>query len=195
MKKYIVIIFFISTTLFGQFLKMGEVSGVFMSVGVGPKIPISTFAENQNIGVGFDFGLSYVDNKILPVFFFAKLGYQHFDGSQDLYKKSDYSSFSSNVITFNGGIRYYFPPIIDQFLIVMPVVDVSMIYSYWTKLHQFKLDSDRNDFTEDISKAGFQIGGGVSMFVLDVLAYYNYLPHNQFISLDIRLRIPMFVKY
>ena len=47
-------------------------------------------------------------------------------------------TISSNMISFNGGIRYYFPPVIDQFLIVMPVLDVSVMIAmvvFWVALY------------------------------------------------------------
>jgi hypothetical protein len=195
MKRILITFLLTSTISFSQILKLGEVNGVFMSVGIGPKFPIAQFSKEQNIGIGFDVGLSYVDNKILPVFFSFKAGFHHHPGSQDLYKTTDLASLSSNVIVMNFGIRYYFPPIIDQFLIVMPVLDGNFLFSYWEKAYQFKRDSNRNNYVEEIAKAGFQLGGGVSMFLLDVLAFYNYLPDNQFISIDFRIRIPIFVKY
>jgi len=194
-KKIFILIFLFTSATFSQALKLGEANGLFMSVGIGPRFPVGALASTHTYGIGFDFGFSYGDNKIIPVFFFAKIGYQNFQGSQDYYRKSDHSGISTDMIFINGGIRYYFPPVIKEFLIVMPVIDASVMFAYSETLHQYRLEFQKNSVYEDFPRLGFQIGGGVSMFILDVLAYYNYLQKNQFISLEIRARVPIFVNY
>jgi hypothetical protein len=183
------------STAFSQVLKLGEANGLFMSVAVGPRFPVGALASTHTYGIGFDFGFAYGDNKIIPVFFFAKIGYQNFQGSQDYYRKSDHSGISTDMIYLNGGIRYYFPPVIKQFLIVMPVIDAGVMFAYTETLHQYRLEFQKNSVYEDAPRFGFQIGGGVSMFILDILAHYNYLQKNQFISIEIRARVPIFVNY
>ncbi|NOX19089.1 MAG: hypothetical protein GXO87_12515 [Chlorobi bacterium] len=194
-KKIFILLFLLVNAAFSQMLKLGEAKGLFMSVATGPRFPVGALASTHTYGVGFDFGFSYGDNKIVPVFFYAKVGYQNFQGSQDYYRKSDHSGISTDMIYFNGGIRYYFPPVIKQFMIVMPVVDAGLMFAYSETLHQYRLEFQKNSVYEDEPKFGFQIGGGVSMFILDVLAYYNYLPKSQFISVEIRARVPIFVNY
>lgn len=178
-----------------QVFKLGEAKGMFMSLGVGPRFSLGDFAESRNIGVGGDVAISYTDNKFLPVFFYASIGFSHFPGRQDFYRKTDYSSFSSNVIILKGGVRYYFPTLIDQFLIVMPVVDVGVTLAYFENLYQYKISTGKPDLVEETGKPGFHIGGGFSMFILDVLAYYNYLHDSQYLSVDFRVRIPIYVNY
>ncbi len=73
MKKFLLLIFVISTQLFAQF-KFGEAKGLFFSVEVGPRFPIFNFADMQNTGVGVDAVFSYTDDQILPVFIYTTLG-------------------------------------------------------------------------------------------------------------------------
>lgn len=192
-KKLFLLFFFISSIGFAQF-RLGEAKGIFLSVGVGPRFPIFDMANSQNIGSGFNVNVSYTDNEFLPIFFYTTIGYNHFPGRQDLYKKTDYSSLSSNVISISPGIRYYYKPIFEQVIILMPVVDIGASYSLFEKWHQFKIGSGKNNFVEDINKFGFHVGAGASMFLLDFLIYYNYLPSEQYISVDLRVNLPIFVK-
>ncbi len=194
-KKIFITLILFAGVSFAQALKLGEANGLFMSVGIGPRFPVGALASTHTYGVGFDFGFSYGDNKIIPAFFFAKIGYQNFQGSQDYYRKSDHSGISTDMLFITGGLRYYFPPVIKQFLIVMPVIDFGVMFSYLETLHQYRLEFHKSSIYEDQVRFGFHIGGGVSMFILDVLAYYNYLQENQFISLEMRVRIPIFVSY
>lgn len=185
----------ITTALQAQVFKLGEAKGMFMSIGVGPRFSLGDFADSRNIGVGGDVAVSYTDNQFLPVFFYASVGFSHFPGRQEYYRKTDLSSISTNMLVFQGGLRYYFPTLIDQFLIVMPVVDVGVTLAYFENLHQYKISTGKPDLVEEIGKPGFHIGGGFSMFILDVLAYYNYLHDNQYLSVDFRVRIPIYVNY
>lgn len=183
------------SVLYSQILEFGEARGLFMAVGVGPKFPIGTLNNNSSIGIGFDVTLSYTDNVIIPVFLYTTIGYGHFPGNQDLYKKSDYSTFASNLILISSGIRYYFPPILENVALLMPIVDGGIEYAYFENLHQFKVDRNKQNFLENFGRFGFQIGAGFSMFILDVITYYNYLPSNQHLSFIIKANIPIFVKF
>ncbi len=191
--KLIFALMFFTSFTFGQ-LKFGEAKGLFMAVGVGPKFPIGDFESKNNVGVGFDVTFSYTDDLFLPVFLYTTIGYQHYPGKQELYKKSDYSSFSSNVIIVSPGVRYYFPPLFEEVVLLMPVLDAGLEFGYFENFHQFKIDKNRPSYVEQKGKFGFHVGAGFSMFILDVITSYNYLPNNQYISFAIRANIPIFVK-
>ncbi|MCF8242516.1 MAG: hypothetical protein K9J16_14155 [Melioribacteraceae bacterium] len=192
-KKILLILILVNPILFAQLINFGEARGLFMGVGVGPRIPVGDFSENQNIGIGTDITFSYTDNKLLPVFFYSKIEYQHYPGRQILYKNSDYASLSSNVIGIHAGVRYFFKPFLENIVLLMPVLEGGLSFTFWEKSHLFKSASGRKNYVEDVLKSGFHIGAGFSMFLLDAIAYYNYFPANQFISLTLRVRIPIFV--
>lgn len=194
MKKYFLIYFAFCSLLIAQMPEFGEAKGLFLSVGVGPKFPIGKFAETNNPGSGFDLDLSYTDNLFLPVFLNASVGYTHFPGSQDFYAKSDYSSFSSNAITAALGARYYFAPMMESIVLLMPVIDASLLYTNFNDYHQFKSGTGKSSFNNKYSKFGFQAGVGISMFMLDVMAHYNYLQGHNSVSFDLRVRLPIFIK-
>lgn len=194
MKKILLLVLLFNSLAFAQMVKFGEARGLFMAVGVGPRFPVGDFADNQNIGVGVNVTFSYTDNELLPVFFYTGIGYQHYPGRQDFYKKTDYASFSSNVLVLTPGVRYYFKPIINEGILLMPIIDAGIEFAYFEKFHQFKIDRGRQNFVEEVSKLGFHVGGGFSMFILDVVTYYNYLHNNHYISFDLRVNIPIFVK-
>ncbi len=194
MKKiFLLILFFVSLTS-AQF-KFGEAKGLFMAISVGPRFPIGDMSENQNIGVGTDVTLLYTDNLFIPIFLYSTIEYNHFPGRQNLYKASDYSSFSSNVLAISPGIRYYFKPILESVVLLMPIVDVGVNWALFEKLHQFKIESGKNNYVEEVTKFGFHVGAGFSMFILDVITYYNYFPKNTYISFNLRANIPIFVKF
>lgn len=193
-KKYIFILFLFPLIAHSQILELGQARGAFFSIGVGPRIPLGEFSLNQNLGMGINAGLSYTDNNFLPLFFFGKIGYQHYPGSQKFYKKSDYASFSSNVFLADGGVRFYMKPLIESVAILMPFIEGGFSIAVFEKWHDFKDGTGKADFTETTFKTGFNIGVGLSIFLMEVVGQYHYLHNNQFLSMDLKIRIPIFVK-
>lgn len=169
-----------------------EARGLFMSVSTGGRFPISDFSDNHTFGIGLDVTFSYTDNRVLPLFFYTKIGYAHFPGESEFYLNSSYSTIASNIVNVQPGVRFFYEPIIKNVVVLMPILEVGLSMTYFTTLNQFKPGTGLQNYYDENTKFGFHIGAGVSMFLIDVMAYYNYLPENQYISLDFRIRIPIF---
>ncbi len=196
MKKIIVIfIFLISGSVFAQQEPIMKARGFFIAIGVGPRIPLGSFASSSNAGPGLDVELSYTDDQYVPFFVFAKVGFDEYPGSQQYYQVTDYSNFSTNALPVNLGVRYYFPPLIENIVLFMPVVEFSFDYTFYQKLHQFKIGSGRSNYLEDASKLGFSTGVGISMFMMEIVASYNYFQTNQYLSADLKVRLPLYINF
>ncbi|MCL5027647.1 MAG: hypothetical protein M1480_01370 [Bacteroidetes bacterium] len=193
MRKTILIILFGFGLVFAQKAPIDKARGLFIAFGVGPRLPISYFSNSSDLGYGFNVELSYTDDEYLPVFIFGKIGFDQFPGSQEFYETTDLSNYSTNALPISLGARYYFPPLVENIVLFMPIVEVSFDYTYFQKLHQFKLASGKSNYLEDISKFGFSVGTGLSMFMLEVLASYTYFQTNQFLSVDLKVRLPLYI--
>ncbi len=190
-KNIVLLIVLMSNILFAQVSSSDDIKGLFLSIGVGPRFPIGEFSTQQTIGAGFDVSISYSHSSMFPVFYYGKIGYQNHPGDYDFYKISDHSSLSTNIVSFNGGVRYFFSPILEDVVLLMPFAEGGISYAYITKYHQYKIGSKKQDTLEDLSSLGFHIGGGLSFFLMDIMASYSYLRGNQYFSFDLRLRIPL----
>jgi hypothetical protein len=133
----------------------------------------------------------YTDNNFVPLFLFAKVGYEQYQLTRIL-QSTDYQ-FSTMNVPLNAGIRYYFSPLLESAFLLIPLAEVSVSFSYLKVLHQFKLSSGKSNFYDEKYKSGFTAGVGVSMFLMEILASYNYLENNQFISADLKIRLPLLV--
>ncbi|MDR3628368.1 MAG: hypothetical protein P4L45_16105 [Ignavibacteriaceae bacterium] len=193
MKKLIIILIIGFSAVFAQKVPIDKARGVFISVGVGPRLPVSSFASSTDIGYGFDVEIDYSDNEFFPVFLFGKIGFDQYPGAQSYYESTDYSNFSTNSLPISLGAKYYFPPLVENIVLFMPVVEFSANYEYMQKLHQFKPASGKSNNLEDISKLGFSAGAGFSMFMLEIMVSYNYLQNNQYISADLKVRLPLYI--
>jgi len=179
------------TITVGQSNSPADAKGLFLTMGVGPRFPLGEFATQQTIGAGFDAMLSYTDNNLAPVFFYLNIGYQNHPGDYEFYKISDHSSLSTNIVSFHAGARYYFSPMIENIILLMPILEGGITYAYVEKYHQYKIDTNKGDNLQSLSKLGFHLGGGLSFFLMDITATYNYLENNQYVSFNLRLTIPL----
>ena len=193
MKKYfllILLLVLISPSLKAQ---EGKAEGVFLAIGVGPRLPVGVFANSSDLGYGFNLELSYTNTDYIPLFLFAKVGYETYPGSQSFYKTTDYSNFSTNTLPVSAGLRYYFGPLLENIVLIIPITEVSVCYTYYQTLNQFKSSSLKSNFTATNSKLGFSVGGGFSMFIMEILATYNFNNSNQYVALDLKVRLPLYI--
>jgi hypothetical protein len=196
MKKYFLTLLFlllIPVSSWAQSPQEDKAEGVFLAIGVGPRLPIGDFANSSDLGYGFNFELSYTNTDYIPFFIFAKAGYETYPGSQSFYQQTDYSNFSTNALPISAGLRYYFKPLLENIVLIIPIIEASVDYTYYKTLNQFKPSSLKSNFTDNNSKLGFSIGGGFSMFMMEILAAYNYNTSNQFIALDLKVRLPLYI--
>ncbi len=197
MKKILLPVFILVFTLpiFAGGVPAEKARGLFIVFGVGPRLPVSSFSNQSALGYGFNIEIDYTDNEYIPVFLFTKLGFQQFPGSQTFYQSSDYSNYSINSFPLTIGARYFFPPLIEKVVLFMPVVELSAAYNFTQVLHQFKAQTGRSNFVENNSKLGVSGGVGISMFLLEVMATYNYFQSTQYVGIDLKVRIPLYIIY
>lgn len=196
MRKYLIALIIIFTTnSFAIIPPVSKATGIFLAFGVGPRLPLSSLANSTDLGYGFNIEVSYTDNEYLPFFIFAKVGYEQYPGSLSYYQETDYTNFSTVAFPLNIGARYYFSPLLEKTVLFIPLVEFSASFTYFKKLHEFKSDSHRTNFEEDLTKLGLTAGVGLSMFLMEIVAAYHYMENNQFISVDLKVRIPLFINY
>ncbi len=196
MKKFLLLIIILisAANFYAQGFDKSKARGLFLSMALGPRLPVSDFAEKYSYGLGINFELSYTDNEYLPLFLYLKAGFDHYAGSQNFYRTSDYSAISVNMIPVGLGAKLFLPPLVEDIIILIPTIELGGSFAFSEISNQFKLDSGKSSFIEDKSNFGFHAGIGVSMFLMEVMAYYNYLPQLQSLSADVKVRIPVFIK-
>ena len=194
-KYLLTAILFFSTITIAEKPPSSKATGFFVAFGVGPRMPIGDFSSTTDIGYGVNVEFSYTDTDFLPVFLFANVGYEQYPGSQNYLQETEYSNIHTNALPVNVGARYYFAPLLENIVLLMPIVQASATYTYYQTLNEFDENSGRNNFLYDESKFGFSAGAGVSMFMMELLATYNYMPSNQFISVDLKVRIPLYISF
>lgn len=192
--KYLLLVFvFINLSLFAEEPPASKAVGIFLTAGVGPRLPVGDFANTTDLGYGINVDVSYTDSDHLPFFIFARLGFEQYPGAQDYYLSSDYSNFSTMIIPASLGIRYYFSPLVESIVLLIPVIEASASVTYMQRLHEFKMGTGRNNFREEVFKFGASAGVGISMFIVEILANYNYFESNQYVSFNLNVRLPLFV--
>ena len=195
--KNIILIFLIilPSVLFAEKLPASKAQGVFIAVGVGPRLPVGSFSSSTDLGYGFNIELSYTDSDYLPFFVFGRIGLEQYPGSQEFYQETDYSNLSTRSIPIQVGIHYFLSPIFKDIVPLIPVLELAVSYSYIQKLHEFKIGSGRTNYKEEISAFGGSAGVGISMFLLEIMASYNYYKSNQYFAFNLNVRLPLFINF
>ena len=192
-KYFILFLILLPSVLVAEKPPASKAVGVFLAVGVGARLPASDFSNTTDLGYGLNVEASYTDSDYLPIFIFARIGYEQFPGSQDFYQQTDYSNYSTTIVPVSLGVRYYFSPMVESIILLMPIVEGSVSYSYFHVLNEFKADAGRTNFKEDLWKFGGNIGAGISMFMLEIMANYNYYESNQYFSFNLNVRLPLLI--
>jgi len=196
MKRSILIfLLLIPTVSFAEKLPASKAEGVFIAVGVGPRLPVGSFSSSTDLGYGLNLELSYTDSDYLPFFVFGRIGLEQYPGSQEFYQETDYSNLSTRSIPIQLGVRYYLSPLFDDIVPLIPVLELAASYSYIQKLHEFKIGSGRTNFKEEISAFGGSAGIGISMFLLEIMASYNYYKSNQYFAFNLNVRLPLLINF
>jgi len=170
-------------------------AGLFFGIGVGPRIPVGDFTNTNSVGYGFNLELSYTDNEYLPVFIFLNAGFEQYSSSLSYLKETEFSNYSINSVPISIGARYYFPPLIESIFLLMPIVQASANYNYSHTLIEYDDGIRTPSRYIDENKFGFSAGAGVSAFMMELITSYNYLPQKQFISVDLKVRIPLYINF
>jgi opacity protein-like surface antigen len=192
-KYFLFLIMIIHGSAFAGDPPASKAVGIFVAAGVGARLPIGDFSNSTDLGYGLNVEASYTDSDYLPFFVFARLGYEQFPGSQDFYQGTDYSNYSTTIIPASLGVRYYFGPLVESVVLLMPIVEGSVSYTYFQVLNEFKADVGRSNFREDLWKFGGTVGAGFSMFILEIMANYTYYELNQYLSFNLNVRLPLYV--
>ena len=192
-KYFILFLILLPSVLVAEKPPASKAVGVFLAVGVGARLPVSDFSNTTDLGYGLNVEASYTDSDYLPIFIFARIGYEQFPGSQDFYQQTDYSNYSTTIVPVSLGVRYYFSPMVESIILLMPIVEGCVSYSYFHVLNEFKADAGRTNFKEDLWKFGGNIGAGISMFMLEIMAHYNYYESNQYFSFNLNVRLPLLI--
>lgn len=195
MKKTLFISLLLMCSAFAGGFPAERARGIFLAFGVGPRMPVGYFSESTDLGYGLNIELDYTDNEYLPIFLFARIGFEQYPGSQNFYESTQYSNYSTTSIPVNAGARYYFAPMLENVVLFIPFVEASAAFNYYSKLHQFKTGSGKSNYNEEISKIGASAGAGISMFLMEIVVSYNYFPTNQFVSADLKVRLPLYISY
>jgi len=192
-KKTLFLLLLGCSLMFSQ--SLGDIPrGIFLSFGVGPRVPVFSFSEKSVVGIGGNIEISYTDIDILPVFLYGRIGFDQFYGSQEFYQTSDHTHYSENYVPITAGAKYFFSPISPNSLI-MPFAEVSASLVVYQEFHDFKASAGRNNYLIDGLSYGFSAGGGVSMFLMELLASFNVYHDHTFFSADLKVRIPLYVAF
>lgn len=195
MKKNILLFLVLAASVFASKPPAERAVGLFFAIGVGPRFPISNFSNSTDLGYGLNLELAYVNSDLMPLFIYAKAGFENFPGSQNFYQITQYSTYSIISIPLSVGGRYYFKPLMENVILFIPMVEASLNFNNYSVLHQFKGSANRANYNSTNSKLGISAGIGFSTFLIELLGSYNYYKSSEYLSIDLKVRLPLIIVY
>ncbi len=196
LRKFVLIgLLFLSLPAYGQIFnyKLGEARGLFLEMGVGPRLPIGDLSTNHSLASGFETILSYTDNRRIPFFIYGKAQFVNFPAEfKDVISRSVFE-LNTKVLSFQPGIRYFFPPISPQVILLMPFVEGGLNLGVMFNKYQYN-GTFKSQYYDTKFRFGFHGSVGVSVFLMDALISYDYYYGYQFLGFTLRVRIPIFIK-
>lgn len=183
-------IFIIITLCFCSIEVIGqEVSGVFVSPYVGIRLPIQEASKKYKTGFSFGGNLEY-GNSAIP--FIIRLGFNYTSFPQKGIYNQTYQS--SSITGVNLGFDYLITPLIASESIVAPFISADFNYNYIERQLIYYTYRFETDLKID-QKFGFTLGAGISLFLVDFVVKYNFLIYEPYLSLDYKLRLPIYVSF
>jgi hypothetical protein len=196
LRKYVLLtLLFLSLPAYGQLLnfKLGEARGLFLGMGVGPRIAVGDLSINHSMASGVEVILSYTDNRRIPFFVYSKAQFINFPSEFKDVLSGTVFELSSKVLSLQPGVRYFLPPISTQVVLLMPFVEGGMNLGVMLNKYQYN-GAFKSQYYDSSLHFGFHAGVGVSVFLMDALISYNYYYSYQFLGFTLRVRIPIFMK-
>lgn len=184
-----------SCLCFNSIYAQSEPKGLFIGLGIGPRMAIGDFSTSNGWGIGVNIDASYTSYGYLPFFVYGRIGFEHFPGLQDYYRITDYSSFSVSTFPLNAGVKMYLPTIIENVVIILPTLEAGISYAYFNISKKYAPITGKTSYTEANSKLGYHAGFGLTMFLLEIMAYYNHFEGYQYLSTDVKIRLPIFISF
>lgn len=150
--------FLLTVTLSLLFLTFSNTTSkaqIQLGLDLGPNIPIGDFGDVAETGVGFKFIFkSFFDDNFA---FMANIGYNSFDGKDNIFRNND--NFGFDIIPININAEYHFGG--DK---------ISPYLSGGLGFYSISLDNDDifgNDDRYEDTEIGLDLGGGITYPIKD----------------------------
>jgi hypothetical protein len=177
-----------SDTLKGKKITKRTISALFLSIGGGIAVPLDTFKTYSNVTFGILGRLEFASTSIFPFVIGAQVDYFSYKG-QDEYKTINLlSNLKTKILGIGLNIEYSLAKIIKSSF-TMPFLSVDV------KTNMIKREYDDNRTIENLpreeSKISIGAGAGMTIFIFDFVAKYNYMKDNSYVGVYTKIKIPV----
>lgn len=172
----------------GKFITKRSISALFLSVGGGIAVPLDTFKTSSNVTFGILGRLEFASTSIFPFVIGAQVDYFSYPG-QDEYKTINLlANLRTKILAVGLNIEYSLAKLVKSSF-TMPFLSVDV------KSNMIKREYDDNRTIDNLpreeSKISVGAGIGMTIFIFDFVAKYNYMKDNSFVGVYTKTKIPV----
>ena len=165
-----------------------SISALFIGVGGGLCIPMSPFKNYSNVTFGILGRLEFASTAIFPFVIGAQADYFSYNAPDEFKTVNVLTNYKTKILAFGLNIDYSLSKLIrSPFTMPFLTIDVK------SNLVKREYDEDRSfaDLPREESKISVGAGLGMTLFIFDFIAKYNYMKDNSFIGVYTKTKIPV----
>lgn len=165
-----------------------SISALFVGVGGGISIPLSTFKDNSNVSFGILGRLEFASTSIFPFVISGEVDYFSYNGADEFKTVNVLSNFKTKILSVGLNIEYSLVKLVHSSF-TMPFLTVDI------KNNLIKREYDDNRTLENLprdeSKISIGAGFGLTLFIFDFYVKYNRMKDNSSIGVYTKTKIPV----
>jgi hypothetical protein len=177
-----------SDSVSGKLVTKKSISALFLTIGGGIAVPLDTFKTYANVTFGVLGRLEFASTSIFPFVIGAQVDYFSYSG-QDEYKTINLlSNLKTMILGIGLSVEYSLAKVVKSSF-TMPFLAVDV------KTNMITREYDDNRTIENLpreeSKVSIGAGIGMTIFVLDFVAKYNYMKDNSYVGVYAKMKVPV----
>lgn len=165
-----------------------SISAIFISFGGGLSVPLDTFGTTAIVTFGILGRLEFASTAIFPFVIGAQVDYFSYNSSDEFRTINLLTGYSTKILGIGLNIEYSIAKLLRS-PFTMPFLTVDVKNNIIKR--EFALENETLPIPREETKISVGAGFGMTIFIFDFFAKYNYMKNNSFIGVYTKTKIPV----
>lgn len=172
----------------GKLVTKKSISALFLTFGGGISIPLDSFKTYANVTFGILGRLEFASTSIFPFVIGAQVDYFSYSG-QDEYKTINLlSNLKTKILGLGLSVEYSLAKVVKSSF-TMPFLAVDVKTNLITR--EYDVERTIENLPRQESKISIGAGIGMTIFVFDFVAKYNFMKDNSYVGVIAKMKVPV----
>jgi len=165
-----------------------SISALFISVGGGLSVPLDTFKGTAGATFGILGRLEFASTSIFPFVIGAQIDYFSYNSSDEFRTVNLLTGYRTKILGIGLNIEYSVAKLLRS-PFTMPFLTVDVKNNIIKR--EYAEDNETLGMVREETKISVGAGIGMTLFIFDFFAKYNYMKDNSFIGVYTKTKIPV----